>query len=191
MFVRIEEIQEPSLKLQRELPSALLDEIFEAVEDISWVEASPLSAKLQKTEGKVLLQAELTLQLKTVCARCLEEASFSLPVSFSTMLIPEPNYETVLRQLGQAAESCERAGSFHMAAAEIEPFDGKTVPLSHLVKEQVLLALPISVLCSENCKGLCVRCGCNFNTNQCGCEQKLVDPRLAKLKEIQLPKRKT
>jgi len=189
MFVRIEEIQEPSLKLQREFSPAMLEEIFEGVENISWVSASPLSAKLQKIDGKVLLEAELALQLRTVCARCLEEAPFPLPVSFSTTLIPKTNYETVLKQFGQT-EDFERAGSFHMALAEIEPFDGKTVPLLHLVKEQVLLALPISVLCSENCKGLCTRCGCNFNADRCECEQRLVDPRLAKLKEIHLPKSK-
>jgi len=190
MFVRIEEIQEPSLKLQREFSPALLEEIFEGVENVSWVSASLLLAELQKIDGKVLLKAECTLQLRTSCARCLEEASFPLPVSFSTTLISQANYETVLGQLGQT-ESLERAGSFHMALADMEPFDGKTVPLSHLVKEQVLLALPISVLCSESCKGLCVICGCNFNTDKCECEQKLVDPRLAKLKEIQLSKSKT
>jgi uncharacterized protein len=190
MSIRIEEIQEPSLKLQREFSPALLDEIFEEVGDVSWVNASLLSAELQKTDGKVLLKAELGLQLQTGCARCLEATEFPLPVSFSTLLVPQAGYETVLGQFRQA-EGFERAGSFHMALADIEPFDGKTIPLSLLVKEQVLLALPISVLCSENCKGLCAACGCNYNITQCNCEQKLVDPRLAKLKELQLSKSKT
>jgi len=190
MSVRIEEIQEPSLKLQREFSKALLDEAFKEVGDISWLSASLLSAELQKTDGKVLLKAEMGLQLKTGCARCLEEVQFPLWVSFSTLLIPQANYETMRGQFGQT-ESFERAGSFHMAFADTEPFDGKTIPLSLLVKEQVLLALPISVLCSESCKGLCVTCGCNSNTQACGCEQKRVDSRLAKLKEIQLSKSKT
>ncbi|MCL2011439.1 MAG: DUF177 domain-containing protein [Cystobacterineae bacterium] len=190
MSVRIEEIQEPSLKLQREFSPALLDEMFGEVSDISWINSSLLCAELQKTDGKVLLKAELTLQLRTGCARCLEEVSFSLPVSFSTLLIPQANYGRALKQFG-GAEDFERAGSFQMALADIEPFDGKTIPLSLLAKEQVLLALPISVLCSETCKGLCARCGCNYNTHSCGCELKLVEPRFAKLKEIQLSKCKT
>jgi uncharacterized protein len=190
MSVRIEEIQEPSLKLQREFSKALLDEIFGEVGNISWESASSLCAELQKTDGKVLLKAELTLQLQTGCARCLEGVLFALPVSFSTLLIPRADYETVLAQFGET-ESFESAGSFHMAAADVEPFDGKTIPLSLLVKEQVLLALPISMLCSEDCKGLCMVCGCNSNTHACGCERRLVDPRFKKLKEIQLPKCKT
>ena len=189
MSVRIEEIQEPSLKLQREFSPAILEEICQEVGNLSCVSASPLQAELQKTEGKVLLRAQLTLQMKTDCARCLEGVEFPLPVSFATLLIPQTGYEATLRQFG-AAESLERAGSFQMDLADIEPFDGKNIPLSHLVKEQVLLALPISVLCSEDCKGLCTTCGCNHNLKRCSCEQKLVDLRLAKLKEIQLSKGK-
>ncbi|MCL2177980.1 MAG: DUF177 domain-containing protein [Proteobacteria bacterium] len=190
MFVRIEEIQEPSLKLQRELSPAYLDEVFEEVGGVSWRSASLLSARLQRVGGEVFLEAELSLQLRTGCARCLEEVEFPLAVSFSATFIAQADYEEALKQLGQV-EDWEGAGSFHMAFADIEPFDGKVISLSLLVKEQILLALPISVLCSENCKGLCATCGSNYNLKGCECEQEFVDLRLAKLKEINLSKGKT
>ncbi|MCL2626204.1 MAG: DUF177 domain-containing protein [Cystobacterineae bacterium] len=189
MFVQVAEIQEPSLKLQRELPPAFLDEIFAEVGGVSWLSSSLLSARLQKTGKEIFLEAELSLQLRTGCARCLEEVDFPLSVSFSATLVSQADYEAALQQLGQA-ERVEGEGSFHMALADIEPFDGKEIPLSFLVKEQILLALPISVLCSENCKGLCATCGSNYNLKSCECELKLVDSRLAKLKEINLSKPK-
>lgn len=54
------------------------------------------------------------------------------------------------------------------------------------MREQVLLALPMSAVCREDCKGLCAQCGQNLNEKQCGCEQKVIDPRLAPLMNIKL-----
>ena len=69
---------------------------------------------------------------------------------------------------------------------DAEPFDGKTIDLDPIIREQVLLALPVSVLCREDCKGLCTVCGEDLNEKDCGCERKVVDVRLAKLKDIKL-----
>jgi uncharacterized protein len=49
-----------------------------------------------------------------------------------------------------------------------------------------LLALPVSVVCRDECKGLCPVCGQDLNEAECSCERKVVDPRLAVLKSIKL-----
>jgi len=54
------------------------------------------------------------------------------------------------------------------------------------VREQVLLAIPMSAVCREDCAGLCAQCGQNLNEKKCGCETKVIDPRLAPLKNIKL-----
>ena len=64
--------------------------------------------------------------------------------------------------------------------------DLETIDLDPIVREQVLLALPVSVLCQEDCRGLCTVCGQDLNEKDCGCERKVVDVRLAKLKDIKL-----
>ena len=58
-----------------------------------------------------------------------------------------------------------------------------------ILREQVLLALPMDALCAERCKGLCAQCGQDLNEKPCGCEQRRVDPRLEPLKNIQLKPR--
>lgn len=79
------------------------------------------------------------------------------------------------------------ASSFELDEIDAEPFNGKTIDLDPVVREQVLLALPVSVLCRDDCKGLCSICGQDLNEKDCGHGKvKEVDVRLAKLKDIKL-----
>ena len=55
--------------------------------------------------------------------------------------------------------------------------------LDPLVTEDIFLSLPTKILCSEDCKGLCPKCGVNLNLGKCSCKKE-IDPRLAALKEL-------
>jgi uncharacterized protein len=70
--------------------------------------------------------------------------------------------------------------------ADEEWFDGKRIDLDPILREQVLLALPMSLLCAESCRGLCPVCGENLNLKDCRCERKVADPRWMALKDIKL-----
>ncbi|HYU46996.1 MAG TPA: DUF177 domain-containing protein, partial [Terriglobales bacterium] len=61
---------------------------------------------------------------------------------------------------------------------------GESLLLEDALREQVLLALPLKMVCREDCKGLCPHCGKNLNESQCSCAERLDDPRWAALKEI-------
>lgn len=51
-------------------------------------------------------------------------------------------------------------------------------------EEEMALELPTKLLCSEDCKGLCIKCGANLNKTSCGCVVKEIDPRLEVLKAL-------
>ena len=70
------------------------------------------------------------------------------------------------------------------AEAEIGYYQGDGLLLEDVLREQVLLALPLKVTCCPDCKGLCPQCGRNLNQEQCGCTRELEDPRWAALKEV-------
>ena len=53
-----------------------------------------------------------------------------------------------------------------------------------LLREQILLAVPLKVVCRDHCRGLCPHCGKNLNIEQCSCSEPLEDPRWEALKEI-------
>src|SRR5947199_407510 len=56
--------------------------------------------------------------------------------------------------------------------------------LEDVLREQVLLSVPLKALCREDCKGLCPTCGKNRNTEPCSCPPALGDPRWSALRDI-------
>lgn len=59
-----------------------------------------------------------------------------------------------------------------------------TIDLDELLTADILLELPSKFLCSDNCKGLCPKCGANLNETTCNCTTKQIDPRLEVLKQL-------
>ena len=62
--------------------------------------------------------------------------------------------------------------------------DSDAIDITEIIENNIILALPIKKLCNDDCKGLCQKCGTNLNINTCSCDNKDVDPRLAKLKDL-------
>ncbi|MDA8352677.1 MAG: DUF177 domain-containing protein [Firmicutes bacterium] len=56
--------------------------------------------------------------------------------------------------------------------------------LTPYIREALVLSIPFAPLCREDCKGLCPTCGTNWNEATCHCDNRKVDPRLAKLGEL-------
>ena len=61
--------------------------------------------------------------------------------------------------------------------------DGR-IELNDIVREQILLNLPEQVFCTEECKGLCPKCGADRNLINCNCEETEIDPRWSALKNL-------
>jgi len=195
MLVRVEEIDEDGLVLDEPVSERLLSEaLIHQGKDTGFRadRPAPLKVSLRKISGGVLLTGDLSAHLIAPCKRCLKDVAMDLPIHFTLNLVPEP--AAVKDQDGGQGGSAEdgqgqkraSAGSFALGDADREYFDGRTIDLDPIVKEQVLLALPVSVVCRDDCKGLCPQCGQDLNEAECGCQLKVVDPRLAVLKTIKL-----
>jgi uncharacterized protein len=190
MRVKIEQIRDEGLKLNERMS---LEQLGTALEGSGFRATEPLevSANLRKVSGGVLVQAQFTAHVTAPCKRCLTDAVLQLPTSFTINLVPESlaRGDDVLSKDEQEEKDRghgESGGSFGLEDADEELFDGKVIDLEPIVREQVLLSLPMSTVCREDCKGLCPQCGQNLNEKACGCEAKFVDPRLAALKNIKL-----
>jgi uncharacterized protein len=195
MLVKIEEIHEDGLVLDQAVSErTLADALTQQGHDTGFRAGGPAPFKvsLRKISGGVLLQGELAANLTAPCKRCLRDVAVELPVQFTLNLVPAPKVS--LEDAGLDGEGAEdpksqqrdSGGSFALRDADREYFDGRTIDLDPIVQEQVLLALPVSVVCKDDCKGLCPVCGQDLNEKECGCERKVVDPRLSVLKSIKL-----
>lgn len=96
--------------------------------------------------------------LSLACHRCLGQ--FERPL--------EEKLDVFLVDAVKAPEAEET--ELELEDLEYEFFDGKVIEIDRLVAEQIFLTLPYKILCSEDCRGLCPRCGANLNEEQCGCE---------------------
>lgn len=64
---------------------------------------------------------------------------------------------------------------------EIWELSDKTIDLKPAVIANIILNMPMQVLCSDDCKGLCPKCGQNLNDGDCGCDRGYVNPQFEKL----------
>ena len=64
---------------------------------------------------------------------------------------------------------------------EIWGLSDKTIDLKPAVIANIILNMPMQVLCSDDCKGLCPKCGHNLNDGDCGCDRGYVNPQFEKL----------
>lgn len=127
--------------------------------------------------GKVIvpnirLIGEFSGEFEANCARCLEPVPIPLQRTF----------DLLYRPLGSDRRADEV--SITEAETEIGYYQGDGMELADSLREQVLLAVPIRFVCSEQCKGICAVCGKNLNEGACGCVQKVSDPRWSALEDF-------
>lgn len=63
-------------------------------------------------------------------------------------------------------------------------FGGYTIDLTEIVRNNILISLPIRFLCDEDCKGICPTCGADLNEESCKCSKDYIDPRLESLRKL-------
>lgn len=123
-----------------------------------------------KIQGKAFCKADVAyLQLDVsfdffgVCDRCAEDIQKHYDFSIDKIVVPKLEHE--------------------QDNDEYIVLENGILDLDSLVGEEIQLFLPQKMLCSEDCKGLCVQCGKNLNSGKCDCE-KDVDPRWEALSQL-------
>jgi len=126
----------------------------------------------KNTVEDIRVLGEFSTEIEARCARCIEPVPTKIGGDF----------DLLYRPLGIDAGKDER--SISEAETEIGYYSGDGIELEDVLREQVLLALPAKIVCSENCRGLCARCGKNLNVESCACEAEPPDPRWAALADL-------
>ena len=150
--------------------------------DTGVIQTGPLSAKgtaelLPHTGGEVRVQGRIKADLETECDRCLGRAQFHIDTPFDLFYRP--------------VEAEEDGSAVHEVAidegeAEIGFYELPGLQLEDIVREQVLLQLPMQRICKENCLGICPNCGANRNEIKCSCQPHPGDDRWMALKDLHI-----
>jgi len=147
--------------------------------DSGVIQKSPLVAEgvaelLPNTGGEVRVHGRLRTDLETECDRCLGRASFHIDAPFDLFYRP---LESTAHEEELAIDEGE---------AEMGFYELPGLKLEDVVREQVLLQLPMQRVCSEACKGICPICGANRNEVDCACRPELADDRWMALKDLHI-----
>ncbi len=128
---------------------------------LSNVEEFPVTiTNIGKKKVSVKFNTEFTINLS--CSRCLKD----LPEVFSIDIDEVVDMEEVDKEDQDLIE-------------EVPYVDHGELDVDRLIIDELFPMLPIQTLCSDDCKGLCKVCGCNMNEVDCGCDQHVMDPRMA------------
>ncbi len=120
----------------------------------------------------IRLRGQFAGNFQVPCARCVEPVALSLASDF----------DLIFRPVGVDAGPQERAIS--AGETEIGYYQKDSLLLEDVLREQVLLSLPVRTLCKPDCKGLCPHCGQNRNSQACSCDEGQPDPRWEALADL-------
>ncbi len=133
--------------------------------DLAIIIMAPVMVKgmMTNTGEGFLLEAEVDFTYQTSCSRCLEAISKQATI-------------TVREQFAQDREAADSDNVYY--------FHGDFIEIDECIREQIVLSIPMKILCQNHCKGLCPECGKNLNREACMCLPAEIHPQLARLKSL-------
>jgi uncharacterized metal-binding protein YceD (DUF177 family) len=134
--------------------------------------------KVDLVDGTTVhVRGRLSGTVKTECGRCLE--SYSIPVGQELDLFYLPRAQGRPQEQEEEIELSDRE-------VVVGYYEGERLDLGELLREQIVLGLPMKRLCREDCRGRCPSCGQDKNQGACACPpaEEPGDPRLAPLRKL-------
>ena len=172
MFFSVKELELRKAHFDVELPPGQLDFSDNYLKQAGPLRAAGDAEMFSPALGEIRVIGSYTVTVNADCDRCLEPAEFPLEKDFDLYYQPESSQTT--------------AGETHLAVGETEIgfYEGDGLELNDVLREQVLLDLPMQRVCKPDCKGVCPYCGQNRNTLDCSCQAVPVDDRWSALKRF-------
>jgi len=177
MEFKISELEQEPIDFDLRFKAGAID-FGEEAEQAGPLTTSGRAEVLHEHRGPKEIVADIRLRgryegnFEVPCARCIEP----VPVSLSS------DFDLIFRPVGVDSGPQER--SITAGETEIGYYQKDSLLLEDVLREQVLLSLPVRTLCKPDCKGLCPHCGQNRNSQACTCEEGQNDPRWGALSDL-------
>ena len=154
MRISVEELELHPIVVSKTYPAGTLD--YHGA-DFRQAEPLQVDAVAELRGSEIHIRGRVATSLDACCDRCL--GSVAIPV--------EQDFDLFYRPVSTIA----RAEEVELPEDELEVgfFSGDGIELADVVTEQVILSVPMKVVCRTECRGLCPVCGANLNIEKCGC----------------------
>ena len=128
---------------------------------------------LSKFDSQIILDAETGIPANLICDRCAKEFQSVIKSNYRMVYLFRVNYDD------EESEK-EEVVYIHPETDKIE--------LDKDIRDYAVLAVPMKNLCSDDCKGLCPKCGKNLNDDPCSCTEENIDPRWEPIQKLKSKK---
>lgn len=168
MLIDLSELFTCEGKRNRYTVAFTLPEVSFGGETYQVLKAEPFELEIASLgKRKFTMKGHVPVTLEAPCARCLEPVSFVCELDFDREFL-----------VGRTAEEQEESMDEEIY------LDAYNLDADRLICNELLVSLPMRILCREDCKGICNRCGTNLNLRTCTCDTRELDPRMSVIQEI-------
>lgn len=168
MKIIVSEIPDEGIEL--DLKDVIQSDVVKIVSPVKSV------LRMDKVEEDVIVRGALSADVDLECSRCLNH--FQAHIASQVDVVYHP-----VRDIAKS-EQHELKGD------ELDTvfYSDDQIETDDLLREQLILNLPMKPLCSQDCKGFCSQCGADLNISGCGCKTKETDSRFDVLKKLKKEK---
>jgi uncharacterized protein len=160
-FLNLENIPQRGLSITLEDALDWIGSILEEVSEVRKRGRLRCDLHIARFMRRIRIEGKISGKVVELCSRCLEEIEIPLDSSFVTFYEPPEDWKFPSGEMEIGDEDVKRSG-----------FDGKSIDIADLLREQIYLSLPTKPLCKDDCKGICQVCGKNKNIEDCDCMEK-------------------
>ena len=171
MLIRIDDITAGGLQIKTQKNAnwvTNIPEIVNKTKELSLKRNINIDCNVTKVLKEISVKGNIQFGIITQCSRCLKEVEVDLMTDISLTLTPKDENEEDVSDIDH------------------EVYEGESIDLSNYFREQIAMNLPYRVVCNEDCKGLCPKCGVDLNIKNCSCEKSLDNSSFSVLKGIKL-----
>jgi uncharacterized protein len=156
MRLKISDIPDNGLAQELDLPIEVRDD--------AGPDTAHVFIKVKRFGKKVLAEGTVRISVSLNCGRCLRNVSCPIETKFSEEYNP--------------AEDLDKEEEQELTDRELDLgyYSNDELDISELIREQILLSVPMKPLCGADCQGICPKCGKDLNEGACGCKTEELDP---------------
>ncbi|MCM1570185.1 MAG: DUF177 domain-containing protein [Roseburia sp.] len=165
MLLNLSDVLKEEGKTERKTAVLEQDSFCSSLGSFVIAKKSPVNLVLTNIgANKARVEGNVQLSLIAACDRCLREVPVQLDIAFDR-IVTSPD------DAGEEAD-------------DLSFMEGYQLNVETLVYNEMLENWPVKILCKEDCKGVCPKCGQDLNVRECGCDTFVPDPRMAAIKDI-------
>jgi uncharacterized protein len=174
MFLSIKELEEREIRFAVDFAPGQIEFDENEIRQLTTLRAVGAAELLNEALGEIRVHGHVVVELETYCDRCLD------PIP----LLVDSDFDLSFRQVPEAVDCHHHEVELDESESEMGFYEGAGMELGEVIREHILLSMPMRQICKESCLGICPHCGQNRNEGACRCEVRLRDERWAALAKL-------